>query len=211
MSVAAAGEASPPATEGRREQTKAQNRAAILDAARAVFAEMGYGAASVRDVIRRTDLAAGTFYNYFPDKESVLRALVEASAGELRARLRTARVQATTLEEFVGDAYRVYFAYLAEDRPTFELMRRNAGTIRQLLEEPALGGGVDDLREDLEAAAARGELPAIDAEYMAAAMSGVGIEVGMRMIDREPVDIEGAARFATRLFLGGIRELASGS
>lgn len=201
MSVAAA-------TEGRRERTKAHNRAAILEAARAVFAEIGYGAATIRDVIRRTDLAAGTFYNYFPDKESVLRALVEASAGELRARLRRAREQATTLEEFVGDAYRVYFAYLAEDRPTFELMRRNAGTIRQLLDEPALGGGVDDLREDLDAAMAAGDLPPIDSEYMAAAMSGVGIEVGMRMIEREPVDIEGAARFATRLFLGGIREMA---
>ena len=52
---------------GRRERTKQANRAAILDAARDVFAEIGYGAATVRDVIRRTGLAAGTVYNYFPD------------------------------------------------------------------------------------------------------------------------------------------------
>ena len=49
---------------GRREQTKAANRAAILEAALEVFGELGYDAASVRDVIRRTDLASGTFYNY---------------------------------------------------------------------------------------------------------------------------------------------------
>ena len=48
---------------GRREQNKAENRTALLKAARAVFAEMGYGAASVRDIVRRTDLASGTFYN----------------------------------------------------------------------------------------------------------------------------------------------------
>src|ERR1019366_10095935 len=51
---------------GRREQTKAQNRATILHAAREVFAELGYDAAGVRDISRRTDLASGTFYNYFP-------------------------------------------------------------------------------------------------------------------------------------------------
>ena len=53
---------------GKREATKAANRAAILAAARVVFADIGFGAASVRDIIRRTDLATGTFYNYFPDK-----------------------------------------------------------------------------------------------------------------------------------------------
>src|ERR1051325_10456523 len=51
------------------EQSKAENPAALLKAARAVFAEMGYGAASVRDIVRRTDLASGTFYNYFKDKD----------------------------------------------------------------------------------------------------------------------------------------------
>jgi hypothetical protein len=38
---------------GKREQTKAANRAAILTAAREVFADIGFGAASVRDIVRR--------------------------------------------------------------------------------------------------------------------------------------------------------------
>src|SRR6185436_1007303 len=54
---------------GKREQTKVQNRQAILDAARDVFGEKGYEAATVRDIIRRTGLAAGTFYNYYRSKE----------------------------------------------------------------------------------------------------------------------------------------------
>jgi AcrR family transcriptional regulator len=69
---------------GRREQTKQANRAAILAAARDVFAEIGYGAATVRDIVRGTDLATGTFYNYFPDKEAVFRALLDESVGEAR-------------------------------------------------------------------------------------------------------------------------------
>jgi AcrR family transcriptional regulator len=193
----------------KRELTKTQNRAAILRAAREVFAELGYEAAGVRDVVRRTELASGTFYNYFPDKESVLRALVEEDAADLRARLRAARASASTLEQYVGDAYRAYFAWIAEDPAAFELIRRNAATIRALMGEPALGGGVDDLREDLEAGIASGDLPGLDAEYMAAAMGGVGIEVAVRMVERDPVDVEGAAGFATQLFLGGIERLGA--
>jgi AcrR family transcriptional regulator len=87
---------------GKRERTKQANRAAILEAAREVFSDIGYGAATVRDVIRRTDLAAGTFYNYFPDKESVFRALIEDAAEEARVHVRAARRAGRTFEEFAS-------------------------------------------------------------------------------------------------------------
>jgi AcrR family transcriptional regulator len=189
---------------GKREATKAANRAAILAAARDAFAELGYGQATVRDVVRRTDLASGTFYNYFPDKESVLRALVEDNSAVVQERLREARGRAETIEEFVRDGYRVYFEYIVEDRPTFELMRRNAGTIRELMDEPALGAGVHDLEDDLRERVRRGDLPELDVEYVAAAMAGVGVEVGIRMIERDPPDVDGATELAVALFLGGL-------
>jgi AcrR family transcriptional regulator len=192
------------ARAGRREQTKAANRAAILRAAREVFGEIGYGAASVRDIVRRTDLATGTFYNYFPDKESVLRELVDEIAGEARRRVRAARLAAGSVEAFVGDSYRAYFALLAEDPETFALMRRNAGTIRALFGEPAVGASVTELREDLDAGVAAGALPPHDTELMAAAMVGAGLEVGVRMLEREPLDVDGAAAFVTRVFLAGL-------
>src|SRR3954453_3636470 len=114
---------------GRREATKQANRTAILDAAREVFADLGYGAASVRDIVRGTDLATGTFYNYFPDKEAVFRALLDESITEARALARAARRAAASFEEFVADAYQAYFTFLAEDPQLFLLVRRNAGTI----------------------------------------------------------------------------------
>jgi AcrR family transcriptional regulator len=193
---------------GKREQTKLQNRAAIIDAAREVFAELGYDAAGVRDVIRRTQLASGTFYNYFPDKEAVFRAVLDQSAQEVRRRLRAVRASARSLEEFVGDAYRAWFSFLVEDRLMFELMKRNAGPIRALFGDPILGAGVDDLLEDLSAAIKRGDVPPLDADYMAGAMAGVALELGVRMADRDPADVDGAARFATQLFLGGIARMS---
>ena len=203
MSIAA------DATPGRRAATKAANRAAILAAARAVFAEMGYGGASVRDVVRRTDLATGTFYNYFPDKESLFRAVLEESAEEVRARVQAARQQAESLEEFVAAGYREYFGFLASDPEAFELMRRNSGTIRAMFDEPIFGAGVEELESDLRAAIEADIVPPIDPAYMAAAMVGIALEVGVTMVQREPPDVEGATSFATGLVLGGIERFAS--
>jgi len=196
-----------PPSAGKREQTKLANRAAILAAARGVFSDMGYGAASVRDIVRATDLATGTFYNYFPDKETVLRALVDEIAVEARARVRAAREAATTLEGFVADGFRAYFEFLAEDPETVRLMRRNAGTIRTMFDEPALGAGIDELREDLEAAIAAGRIPHHDADLMAAAMVGAGVEVGLRMVEREPLDVERAVGLVTNVFLGAFERI----
>jgi len=79
---------------GKREQNKQANRAALLDAARRCFLDMGYEAVTVRDIVRLTDLASGTFYNYFPDKECMFREILETHINELNARLHKVRQQA---------------------------------------------------------------------------------------------------------------------
>jgi AcrR family transcriptional regulator len=192
---------------GKRAATKAANRAAILAAARVVFSDLGYGAASVRDIVRRTDLATGTFYNHFPDKESVLRALVDEIAVEARARVRAARASATTVEGFVADGFRAYFEFLVEDPETVALMRRNAGTIRTMFDEPALGAGIDELRADLEGAIAEGRIGHHDADLMAAAMVGAAVEVGLRMVEREPLDVESAVTLVTMVFVAAFERI----
>jgi AcrR family transcriptional regulator len=163
----------------------------------------------VRDVIRRTDLASGTFYNYFPDKESLFRAVVEETAEKVRARVQAARREAGSLEEFVAAGYREYFTFLAEDPEAFALMRRNSGTIRAMFDEPVLGAGIDELAADLRTAMKIGIVPKVDPDYVAAAMVGAALEVGIAMIKREPPDVDGATEFATRVFLGGIERLGA--
>ena len=68
------------AGSSKRAQTKLENRRAILTAAREVFAEIGYEAASVRDIIGRTGLASGTFYNYYRSKEEIAHAMASDAA-----------------------------------------------------------------------------------------------------------------------------------
>ncbi len=201
MSIAA--DAGP----GRRAATKAANRAAIIAAAREVFAELGYGQATVRDVVRRTDLASGTFYNYFSDKEELFREVLEETATEVRVRVQSARRRAQSLEEFVAAGYREYFGFLASDPQAFELMRRNSGTIRAMFDQPIFGAGIEELEADLRAAIDAGIVPELDAEYVASAMVGAALEVGVAMVKRDPPDVEGATQMATCMMLGGIERL----
>jgi AcrR family transcriptional regulator len=194
-------------TAGRREATKERNRAAILAAALEVFTELGFGAATIRDVVRRTNLASGTFYNYFPDKEAVLRAIVEEIATEVRARVRALRREATTVEDFVGGSFRAYVEFLVEDPRTFAFLRRNAGTIRTVHGEASVGAGVEELQADLEAGVAAGLLPEHDSHLLAAAMIGAGLEIGVRMLERDDVDVEAAVAFYATAFVGALHAL----
>jgi AcrR family transcriptional regulator len=189
----------------RRELTKAANRGAILAAARDAFSELGYDAAGVRDIVRRTPLASGTFYNYFPDKPAVFRALVEEIAAEARRRVRAARRAAPTPDRFVEDSFRAFFGFIASDPETFGFLARNLGTIRARFGEAVLPAGLGELREDLLAAIADGELAPVDVDYCAHAMVAVGLELGGRLLAREPADVDGATDFATALFAGVLR------
>src|SRR5436305_15208268 len=102
---------------GRREERKAENRAKLLAAARKVFAEKGLGAATARDIVRETDLATGTFYNYFRDKEDVFQALLEESSERTRAAVREERLKLdVTLEELVEAALRTTSEIALDDR-----------------------------------------------------------------------------------------------
>src|SRR5512147_3117164 len=90
---------------GKRERTKAANRQAILAAARGVFAQLGYEASTVRDIIRGTDLASGTFYNYFRSKEEVFEALADDGARRFRPILRGAHENAQNFEDYLHSAF----------------------------------------------------------------------------------------------------------
>jgi AcrR family transcriptional regulator len=194
---------------GRRERNKAANRAAMLAAGQTVFGERGYGAAHVRDIVRRTELAPGTFYNYFPDKETIFRALVEETGAEARRRVQAARAGARDLRGLVEDAYRAYFEFIVEDPARFAFLRRNTAAIRALFGDAVLPAAVGELTDDL---LARGDLPPeLDIDYCAHSMIAVGLELGERLMERDPPDVDGATRFATELFLGGLEHAGASS
>lgn len=173
-----------------------------------MFSEKGLGEATARDIVRETDLATGTFYNHFRDKEQAFRAVLEELAEKGRRALHEARTQeGAPLERRVERAYRAYFEMVVEERELFRVMRRNAGVIATMNGAGLFEAGVGDVLVDLEGWEAEGDIPPVDLDYLAAAMVGVGFQVAIRLADREPADPAAAARFCTRLLLSGAGEL----
>jgi AcrR family transcriptional regulator len=196
---------------GRREERKAENRAKLLAAAKKVFAEKGVGEATARDIVRETDLATGTFYNYFTDKDDCFRALLDKASEVARAMARSQRMQpGRTIEERVAGAYRAYFEWAVSERELFEVFRRNAGVITLTPgEEGMFESGITEMFEDFAEWAKAGEIPEVDFDYLASSTVAAGFQIASRLVDRDPPDVEAATRFCTRQFLGGLRALAA--
>jgi AcrR family transcriptional regulator len=189
--------------QGKRAHAKEQNRRLILDAARRIFAETGYGGTTVRDIIRATPLASGTFYNYFRSKEEIFQAMRDETALALRPVLRDARCNARTAEAFVGETFRAFFNYVAQRRGTMAVIKRSdAAPLR--VDTPEVLAGFEELKADLEYAIARGLFAPVDAEYLTAAMVGIAFELAEVLQRRETSGPEDMTRFATQLVMGGL-------
>jgi AcrR family transcriptional regulator len=65
-----------------------QTRAALLEAAEREFGERGYAQTTAKSIADRAQVATGSFYQYFRDKDALLHELARARTGELAARVR---------------------------------------------------------------------------------------------------------------------------
>lgn len=70
---------------GLREKRKQRFREAILEAALDVFSDRGYHDAQVSDIAARAEVAVGTVYNLFKNKEDLYGALLLQHAEEIAA------------------------------------------------------------------------------------------------------------------------------
>ena len=96
----------------RRERKKDETRTRIFKAAVQLFHEKGFEATTIDEITERADVAKGTFFNYFPRKESVLGYLSETQlaaaeevAEELLASQETARKKLIALLQRMASVY----------------------------------------------------------------------------------------------------------
>ena len=73
------GTAAPPPSAPRGQARTRLARAAVVDAARSLFLERGYGATTVEAISERADVPPATVYRLFSSKHGILKALLDVS------------------------------------------------------------------------------------------------------------------------------------
>ena len=188
---------------GKREQTKLANRLAILDAAREVFGEIGFEAATVRDIIRRTPFSVGAFYNYYRSKEEVFDALADEGARRFRPILEAQSAKATDFESYLRAAVRAYFDFLASEHEAWLVSASAREPLPHARNTPEILAVFEEVRSVLADVMDRGLAPKVDLDYLAAGCIAIAREIGDKMMERRPMDVEAATEFVVRLILGG--------
>lgn len=191
----------------RREHRKRQTRQLILDAGCDTFAELGFEACTVRDIVRRTGLASGTFYNYFDTKDEVLREIIDDEIGRISERMRESRQRAKNLHAFVLSAYREIYRAVVTEPKVYRIILRNESVVRELYGDSGFSSAIAILREDMRNAVSGGILPSMNVDWLASVFFGAGYEMARSLLETEAGRIEAdeAAEFTARLFLGGIQ------
>jgi AcrR family transcriptional regulator len=103
----------PIAVGGRRSKT----RAALIDAGLRLFAERSVDAVTIDDLVQAANVAKGTFYNHFEDRDALLAALLEDITKAIEQLVIAANTGIKDPAQRVARAISVYLRY-AHDYPT---------------------------------------------------------------------------------------------
>ena len=158
-----------------------RTRRKLLEAAEAVFAELGYHDASIVKITEAAGVGQGTFYLYFASKKDVFDELVVDLNHRVRQAMTEAASQGLTRADKERLGFAAFFRFTAE-HPALSRIIRQAEFVSpetlQLHYDRLTSGYVSGLRQAMEA----GEIAEGDPELLAWALMGIGELVGMRWI-----------------------------
>lgn len=134
----------------RNERRRARTRAALLSAARGLFAEQGPEGTTITEIAERADTAVGSFYNYFDGKEDLLAALVrETLAAELE-QLQARQAQVKDPAEAISVAHR-HLVRLADSEPEWAWLLVRLEVPDRMLNAVLGEAAMRDLRRGIDA------------------------------------------------------------
>lgn len=109
-------------TKQRKAREKVARREAILESAKAVFAEKGLLTSTTDEIAERAELAKGTIYLYFKAKEEMYMALVEQGLDLLAQRFRDAVDPSRPADENLRRISSAYYRFYREEPEYFRLL-----------------------------------------------------------------------------------------
>lgn len=104
-----------------------ERRQKLLDCSVELFIEKGYFNTAIRDIITLSGMGTGTFYNYFNDKEDVLKVLLEGFADRIIAGISDYYAAEKDLYKRFIETKRVTMQVFAQNEKLSEIYSRVAG------------------------------------------------------------------------------------
>ena len=104
-----------------------ERRQHLLRSSLQLFIDKGYFNTAIRDIIAASGVGTGTFYNYFVDKEGVLKALLEEFAEQIITGISQYYMEEEDLYERFVETKRITMEIFARNQELSELYSRVAG------------------------------------------------------------------------------------
>lgn len=185
----------------RHQLTREANRATLLQAAIQVFGTTGYAAANVRDIVRASGLALGSFYNNFRDKAEIFDTITSELLSPLIVQLKLVRQQAQSPAEFIRHSYQAVVDAAESNPDMANLIARNQTEFRKAFRQ-----GQDrvqiiqDVENDLIAWTEAGRFVPHDTRRMADSMVSLGLDLLVQYVTH-PQDVAQQLDFLEWLYL----------
>ncbi|CAJ0802066.1 HTH-type transcriptional regulator BetI [Ralstonia condita] len=181
-----------------------KTRESLLRAAEKVFGEKGYYAASISEITQQAEVAMGTFYLYFKDKEDVFRALVAHMLELVRAHLRKHVAAATSQIEAEQLGLKAFLSFVSRHRNLYRIVL-DSYSVDESIYRGYFQVFADLYSRRLEEAAGEGEVAPGDAEVRAWCLIGISNFLGMRYaLWEKPASIDRVVEAAHDLITHGL-------
>ena len=94
---------------GKREFHKQKVRERILQESLILFTDNGFEKTTVSDIVENCDIARGTFYNYFPDMNTLFDALINELNQKIIESIQHTRKTTSNLYDYLYGTFKSYF------------------------------------------------------------------------------------------------------
>lgn len=188
-----------------------EKRERILQAATKVFAKNGFYATRVSEIAQAADVADGTIYLYFKNKDAVLISIFEDRIGKLLEILKRTAASDRTVEEKVRRVVELQLGLLESERDLAEVITiclRQSSTLLKQYAAPLFTEYLEVLAGVIASGQKEGVLrtdinPRVAARALWGGLDGIALTWALG--EPEPAQLRKAASQFATLFLDGLR------
>ena len=115
---------------GKRASQKEQVRKRLMEEALLLFSKRGLEKTTVADIVKKSEIARGTFYNYFTDTQSLFDCLIDELNQKVKSAIQQTRRESKNVYDYLYGTFKSYFELIGtKEMIQFHIL--NQAQIRQ--------------------------------------------------------------------------------